>query len=121
MMAAYFVFRVVLHNVPLAVAALAILSFLLGLGGENAFLEVPGALIGAAILTIVIVRFGLLATVAYSLFSFLLVQGAPSLNLSNWYAMHSLAGLLFLAAVTLYAFRISLGGQPVFGAAALED
>jgi len=30
-------------------------------------------------------------------------------------------GLVFLLALSLYAFRISLGSQPVFGAAALED
>jgi hypothetical protein len=40
---------------------------------------------------------------------------------SAWYAGISLAGILLMAAVTLYAFYTSLGGRPVFGGTVLEE
>jgi len=40
---------------------------------------------------------------------------------SVWYAGISLAGILIMAAITLYAFYTSLGGRPVFGGAVLEE
>jgi hypothetical protein len=40
---------------------------------------------------------------------------------SAWYTGISLAGILLIAAITLYAFYTSLGGRPVFGSAVLEE
>ena len=40
---------------------------------------------------------------------------------SAWYAGISLARILVLDAITLYAFYTSLGGRPVFGGAVLEE
>jgi len=120
-MAMYFVFRVVLRKPALAVAALATVNFLLGLGGENVFLELPANVLNAVLLTMVATRFGLLALVSCFAYFLPLNTLIPSLNSPGWFATYSLPGLSLLVVLTLYAFRTSLGGQPMFGAAALED
>jgi serine/threonine-protein kinase len=117
----YFIFRMVLRKPPLAVAALGVVVLLVRLGGENAFLEIPQAVVSAVLITWVMSRVGLLATAAMAYFVSLLSYVAPSLDFSSWYATYSLPGLIFLVALTLYAFHTSLGGQPVFGAASIED
>jgi hypothetical protein len=42
-------------------------------------------------------------------------------DLSAWYFGIGLTGLVLLLAFALYAFHTSLGGQPLFGRASLED
>ena len=121
LLAVYFVFRVVLRRPALAVAALGIVTLLLGLGGENAALEIPGAVLGAVLMTWLVTRIGLLAVVTMWCFNFLLFLVAPSFDFSSWYTAYTMPGLVFLVALTLYAFYISLGSQPMFGAATLED
>ena len=63
----------------------------------------------------------LLATVAGILFSALFFSFPITTQLSAWYSGIGLAGLLLLLGLTPYAFHTSLGGQPLFGRAALED
>jgi serine/threonine-protein kinase len=120
-LAVYFVFRVVLRKPPLAVAALGVVVLLLNLGGENAALEVPGAILMAILTVWLVTRIGLLAVVTMCCFYLLLYISAPSFDFSSWYAAYSMPGLVFLLALALYAFYISLGSQPMFGAASLED
>jgi hypothetical protein len=121
LLAMYFVFRVLLRKPPLAVAALGMVALLLGLGGENAALEIPGAVLGAILVTWLATRIGLLAVVTMWCFDLLLYLVAPSFDFSSWYAAYSMPGLVFLLALALYAFYISLGSQSMFGAASLED
>ena len=40
---------------------------------------------------------------------------------SAWYAGISLTGILLMAAMAFYGFYVSLGGQPIFGGAVLEE
>jgi hypothetical protein len=42
-------------------------------------------------------------------------------DLSAWYFGIGLTGLVLLLAFALYASHTSLGGQPLFGRASLED
>jgi serine/threonine-protein kinase len=121
LLAMYFVFRVVLRRPALAVVALGLVTFLLGLGGENAALEIPGAILSAVLITWLVSRIGLLAVVTMWCFNFLLFFVSPSFDFSSWYAAYTMPGLVFLLALTGYAFYISLGSQPLFGAASLED
>ena len=81
----------------------------------------PAAVIIAVLIAWLATRIGLLATVTMFYFWLLLYLVAPSFDFSSWYASFSMPALLFLAAVALYAFRISIGSQPIFGAASLED
>jgi serine/threonine-protein kinase len=66
-------------------------------------------------------RFGMLAYVI-QIFAFSLLLGFPiTTQLSAWYSGIGLTGLVLLLAFALYAFHTSLGGQPLFGRASLED
>jgi hypothetical protein len=68
----------------------------------------------------VIFRFGLLALMAAVFFSNLL-HLFPITTQSVWYSGIGITGLLLLLALPLFAFLTSLGGQPLFGRASLED
>jgi serine/threonine protein kinase len=72
-------------------------------------------------LFIVFLRFGLLALVAYVSFFVFSTTFPIAAPLSAWYSGIGLAGLALLLALALYAFHTSLGGQPMFGRASLED
>jgi len=53
---------------------------------------------------------------------FLLLLFLPiTTQLSAWYSGTGLTGLALLVAFALYAFHTSLGGQPLFGRASLEE
>jgi hypothetical protein len=43
------------------------------------------------------------------------------MRLPAWCSGIALAGLALMLALALYAFHTSLGGQPMFGRASLED
>jgi serine/threonine-protein kinase len=118
---AYFVLRVLLRRPSLAALGLGVIEVLLNLGGENPRLEVPAAVLTAAVIVFVVTRFGLLTIVSMRYFMLLLSGVAPSFDFSSWYAAYSLPALILLAGLALYAFRISLGEQRVFGRALLEE
>ncbi len=116
----YFLLSVLLRRKGLAVAALGVVFVLLSLGGENVALEMPAAVLLAVLLSVVVVRFGMLSNVAFWFFYTLLTVVPPSLDLSSWYGLFALPGMLLGGAIILYSFRISVGNQPLF-AAALDD
>jgi serine/threonine-protein kinase len=68
---------------------------------------------------IVLVRFGLIATVCFVIVS-LSIGTSPPLSFSQWYAGRAMIALSVPIALSLYGFYVSLGGQPVFGKE-LED
>jgi hypothetical protein len=68
-----------------------------------------------------LIRLGLLALVASAVFQFCFLNLPLTTQGSAWYAGISLAGILLMAAMTLYGFYTSLGGRPVFGGAVLEE
>jgi hypothetical protein len=72
----------------------------------------------------VILRFGLLALITDQLFFNLLNLFPVTTQLSVWHSgigLAGLAGLALLPPFALYAFHTSMGGQPIFGRASLED
>ncbi len=81
---------------------------------------IPVAL-GMGIILFVLLRFGPLATAAGVLCFHLLLDYPITTQLSAWYAGIGITGLALLLALALYAFHTSLGGQPLFGRASLED
>ena len=105
----------------LAALALGVMEVLLNLGGENPRLEVPAAVLTAAVIVVVATRFGLLTLVSMRYFMLLLTGVAPSFDFSFWYAAFSLPALALLLGLALYAFRISIGEQRIFGSALLEE
>jgi len=79
------------------------------------------SLIFSCVATFLLIRFGLLAPVTNFIFWYVLEKCPLTTQSSTWYASISLAGILFLAAIALYAFHTSLGGRPAFGGAVLEE
>ncbi len=109
----YFLLSVLLRRKAWAVPTLGVMLFLISIGAGNVALEIPGSVVGTALVLVVVVRFGLLATVAFWYFQAVFWYLTPSLNVSSWYATFALPGMLLAAAIPLYAFRISVGNQPL--------
>jgi len=75
----------------------------------------------AALLTVVLVRFGLLALAA-SLITWRLLFSFPvSLGLTTWYGLPGLFALVVLAALMIFAARTALAGRSLFEARLLEE
>ena len=74
-----------------------------------------------AISYFLVTRFGLLALAATGAFASLFYQFPITPQLSAWYFGIGLAGVVLMLALAGYAFHTSLGGQPLFGRASLED
>ena len=117
----YFVFRLALRNPALAATALLVMETLLNLGGENRWLELPQAILTAAVIVWMVTRFGLLATISMRYFDLLLTSIPPSFDFAEWYAAFSMPGLILLLLLAGYAFRISIGEQRILGSALLEE
>jgi Protein kinase domain len=71
--------------------------------------------------TAVAVRLGMLATVVGH-FVFITLFHLPALaNFSSWAAPTMLAPIVVVAALAVYAFRVSLGNQPAFSGSLIDD
>ncbi|MGA7462148.1 MAG: serine/threonine-protein kinase [Candidatus Korobacteraceae bacterium] len=83
--------------------------------------DLVGTLIFFALAVFCLIRFGLLTLVTnYVLYGVL--QTFPlTTQGSAWYAGISLAGIMLMAAIALYAFYTSVGGRPVFAGATFEE
>jgi hypothetical protein len=78
-------------------------------------------ILALAIQLLLLFRIGLLALIAAPLVYQFLYIYPITVQTSAWYFGISLTGLFLLLAFALYAFYTSLGGQPLFGRAVLED
>ncbi len=113
--------QVLLRRRWLAVAFVGLLLVALALSGENYAVELPLGIVIAALTIFVAARYGILA-LCFSYFASLLLTVAPlSPDLSRWYAGRGLFLAGAVAALAIYAFRVSLGGKPAFGGAALGE
>ncbi|MEK6286872.1 MAG: serine/threonine-protein kinase [Acidobacteriota bacterium] len=81
----------------------------------------PPVMIMATLIVVTVARFGLLATMAYSLFGSLTIAYPLTTDLSIWYAPNSLFALAVLVALSGYGYYTSLGGQKVFKGKLLEE
>lgn len=70
-----------------------------------------GSILIAATLTILIARFGLLATMVAQLTFFLSLQYPMTTDFSAWYAPSTIFALLVALGLAIYGFYISLGGR----------
>jgi serine/threonine-protein kinase len=124
--ALFMVFRIVLRRTWIAAIAFGALfagqvafAWLAMTGGEMAreavYLVIYFAVIGSVINVFLLIRFGLLAFIAYSIcdvasqayFPFTIDTSAP-------YFASGLVGPLMILGLAIYAFRISLAGRPLF-------
>ena len=81
----------------------------------------PFAAAALLVYVVVLVRFGVLAAASALLFRHLTAFFPFTTELSAWYATGFILDTLFLLAVALYAFRTSLGGQPLFRRGLLDE
>jgi serine/threonine-protein kinase len=116
----FFLSTLILRRKWLAAVALGLLNVVISLSGENFSVEIPFAILQAAILVFVVLSFGLVA-VAVAGFVRGLLEALPiTLDFSQWYSGHSLFGLLLFVGIAVYGFRVAVGKRPVFGAVALD-
>jgi hypothetical protein len=117
---AVFMLRVLLRS-TWAAAIVTALLISLSTAATSSIISSILAGLGMGILLFVFFRFGLLALIAVLLFSMIWGSFPITTQLSAWYSGIGLTGLALLLAFALYAFHTSLGGQPLFGRASLED
>jgi hypothetical protein len=75
-------------------------------------------LVSGAVLTFVVMRYGLLSLVVTRLVWGLLLAGPLTLDVGHWSATASNATILLLSAMAIFAFYAARAGQPVFGTVA---
>ena len=117
-----FVLRMITRRDWIAAAVFVILNSLpvIFLVPDNRLLVAAVALIANSAAMILLFRFGIVVLLAWN-FAALMLSNAPmTLHLSAWYADNTLFCMGVLVAAALYAFRISLGGRPLFSEALLE-
>ncbi len=75
----------------------------------------------AFLVTIVVARFGLLATMAFQL-TFLMTIAYPlTSDLTSWYAAPTFFTVLLILGLGIYGFHTSLGGQQIFSGKLLKE
>ncbi len=121
-LALLFLFRTLLRRDWAAALAFVLFFGLASAQGTgNLALFLVPRLILAGLSVFLLIRFGVLALVAANVFDVFLGAFPLTTQMSSWYAEISLAGMLLMAAIALYAFYTSLGGRSPFGAAELEE
>lgn len=80
-----------------------------------------GIAVIATVCLIAVVRFGLLATVAFQLYFFLSFHSPLTPNISMWYGGPTIFALVILIGLSAYGFYASLAGQPLLRSGVLQD
>jgi hypothetical protein len=114
--------RVILRKTWLALTLVALLLTLTASSGADQFaVWLPGMLLASVLALLCLVRFGIVALMAFTFFSDLPFKFPLTLDLSIWYAGQSILVLAVAAVAAIYAFIISLGGRPLFQRGLLGD
>jgi hypothetical protein len=122
-----FLLRILLRNERVAAIGLVVILTALGIdarppwGSEAPWVVVPLTLVLEALTVLTLMRFGVVAGVVSTLVYFCFWNFPITLHISAWYSGSGYAVLFVILAITLYGFRTSLGGRPLFDTASLED
>jgi hypothetical protein len=116
-----FLVRALLRNTWAAIAAVALVFSAIFATQVSSLIFSTSIVVVIGIWIFAYFRFGLLAMAASYLFAGLLDQFPIPTPLSAWYSGIGLTGLVIMLLFALYAFHTSLGSQPIFGRASLED
>ena len=115
-------FLMVLRRERLALGALWLLLAIVNvLIGNVHVLMIPFAALSVFLAVFVLYRFGLLAAAAAFFFAHLWVFYPMTTELTAWYAMDFLMGLIICVALAVFGFYTSLAGQPLFSGRLLQD
>jgi hypothetical protein len=115
-----FALRLVVKRDWLAAILVAFLGAATNPGGENPLMIYM--LVGIIWLSILLIlrRFGMFALVVGLVVQNVLVVFPTTSHFSRWYASAGLTGIVVILALTIYGFKVGLGGKPLFTAAALD-
>ncbi|HEX2061711.1 MAG TPA: hypothetical protein VHK90_13305, partial [Thermoanaerobaculia bacterium] len=120
-MTALVLLTMLLRKRALAIAALFLLNlaFFMIAVGPRPELAPPFVLV-AALVAFVTVRYGLLAVAVLQGVAFLIMFTAPPVG-PGWLVTYGLVPVTIIAALTVWAFVVSLGGQSPFDSALLDE
>jgi serine/threonine-protein kinase len=106
-----------------AAAAVFVLIFAAtnALSGNYPLVDAVWAAITFGILVFFLKRFGLFCLMVLFATDQVLSDLVHSIHLSRWYAASTILGVLFVLALAVYGFRVSLAGRPIFSGAALDE
>jgi hypothetical protein len=111
-------FRVLVRRTRVAVGLVFVLFALFTILQAPQFPHTwPVALVLPAIVRVVLIRFGLLATIVAFLFSDHPLWLPVTSDLSSWYAGPSFLSLALMAALAAYGFCLSLAGRSLLAGA----
>jgi hypothetical protein len=120
LMIALMLFTIVLRRRVLGVAALFLMYLAMMLTASQELWMVPFLVLEAALFTLLVARFGLL-TIAAAFMTFWAIFFYPLPDAVAWYTMRGLTTVFFIAALAVWAFHRSLGGQRAFSAIKLDE
>jgi serine/threonine-protein kinase len=113
--------RIILRRQSLAVSLFfLVFTFFSATGAGNPYINLAYAAASAAIVSVTLIRFGLLATMVAFLFQSVLLSYPITFDFSTWYAGLSLLGLVLVMCLAAYGFYLSLAGRPLLKEEFLE-
>jgi serine/threonine-protein kinase len=112
-----FVLRLALRRTWLAGIALVVVLAATRGWGENPLLDGIAVLGIVVPIAVVATRYGLVASFAASQIRWLVIRASLPFDPEQWYFGGSIIAAVFVVALLAMAFRVSLGGRPVFGPA----
>jgi serine/threonine-protein kinase len=117
----FFLLRLLLRKDWLAAAVFVLIFAAIALPGKHPLVDAVFIAVAFGTLIFILKRFGLFPLVAVFVTNWVLDDLIQTTHLSAWYAGSTFLGILFVLALALYGFRVSLAGRPVFSGAALDE
>jgi hypothetical protein len=115
-------FSIIFRRWWIAVGAVFLMLTLLGaLTSENPSIDWLFGMLNAALVLVVLLRFGLLACVFTQFFALAFFFFPMTTDFSAWYAGDTAFALAVVVALALYGFRTSLAGQKLFSGSLVGD
>ncbi|MCP3964559.1 MAG: serine/threonine protein kinase [bacterium] len=96
-------------------ATLALILMMMAVLAPSDLVELPFSLIFAGLLVLPVVRFGLLTTLSFWSYFFLLRQFPMTTDLDVWYAGETVFAVGLAGLLGFWGFRTALAGQRLFG------
>jgi hypothetical protein len=118
----FVLFRLLLRKDWAAAAALVLICAVANaLASTDPVVDALATVVFFSIYIFVLKRFGLFCLMVVFTATGILNRFVYSIQLSHWYAASTIFGVLFILALAVYGFRVSLAGRPVFSGAALDE
>ncbi len=111
-----FVGSLLLRRRSLAVALLFTFASLLWGGADIALLAIPGRALSAGLLTVALLRFGLVGLVAFNVGLYLVARTPFTFDASVWYAGYGFTLVALVVALACWGFWTARGGGSLLGA-----